>query len=85
MYRQLILAATLGLVCAFATTSARAYQLAPTQPAPQTHQPPQPARNDRLIESGSYVNKAGNTVHQPAHTVSGSAPTGATAQCRDGM
>lgn len=79
MYRQLILAVLFGLSCAFAVT-APAYQLAPSQPAQQTS----PAHDDRLIESGSYVNKAGNTVHRPAHTVSGNAPTGATAQCRDG-
>lgn len=81
MYRQFILAAVLGLACTFANTTP-AYQLAPSQPAPQTQQ--QPAHDDRLIESGSYVNAAGNTVHRPAHTVSGNAPTGATAQCRDG-
>ncbi|WP_343160927.1 DUF3761 domain-containing protein [Dyella sp. S184] len=81
MYRQLILAAALGLACAFAAP-APAYQLAPSPPAQQTQQTA-PAHDDRLIESGSYVNKAGNTVHRPAHTVSGNAPTGATAQCRD--
>jgi hypothetical protein len=82
MYRQLILAAALGLACAFATT-APAYQLAPSQPSQQTQQTP-PTHDDRLIESGTYVNKAGNTVHRPAHTESGRAPTGSTAQCRDG-
>ncbi|OOG42421.1 hypothetical protein B0E51_02760 [Rhodanobacter sp. C05] len=82
MYRQLILAAVLGLACVFATT-APAYQLTPPQPAQRTQQTPS-AHDDRLIESGSYVNKAGNTVHRPAHTVSGNAPTGATARCRDG-
>lgn len=39
---------------------------------------------DDLIEEGSYVNKDGNTVHRPAHTRSGKAPAGATAQCGDG-
>jgi hypothetical protein len=38
----------------------------------------------QLIEQGSYVNSSGNTVHRPAHTVSGQAPPGASAQCRDG-
>jgi hypothetical protein len=36
-----------------------------------------------LIEQGSYINHAGNSVHRPAHTVSGAVPAGATAQCRD--
>jgi hypothetical protein len=40
--------------------------------------------DDRLIEKGSYQNANGFQVHRPAHTVSGGAPTGATAQCRDG-
>ncbi|MEY2168374.1 MULTISPECIES: DUF3761 domain-containing protein [unclassified Rhodanobacter] len=84
MYRQLILATALGLACVFAT-AAPAYRLAPSQPAQPTQQrPTAPAHDDRLIEPGSYVNKAGNTVHRPAHTVSGNAPNGATAQCRDG-
>jgi len=42
------------------------------------------AHDDHLIESGSYINSAGNSVHRPAHTESGRAPTGASAQCRDG-
>lgn len=37
-----------------------------------------------LIEQGTYVNSSGNVVHRPAHTVSGDAPAGASAQCRDG-
>jgi hypothetical protein len=32
----------------------------------------------------TYRNRNGETVHSPAHTRSGQAPTGATAQCRDG-
>ena len=53
--------------------------------APQLRQPePQQAHDDHLIESGSYVNSVGNTVHRPAHTESGLPPTGASAQCRDG-
>jgi Protein of unknown function (DUF3761) len=38
----------------------------------------------QLIEQGSYVNRDGVVVHSPAHTVSGAAPAGASAQCRDG-
>ena len=82
MARHLVCTALCGLALAFSAT-APAYLLAPSQPAQQTQQTP-PAHDDRLIESGTYVNKAGNTVHRPAHTVSGNAPTGASAQCRDG-
>lgn len=32
----------------------------------------------------SYRNHDGQTVHSPAHSRSGAAPEGATAQCRDG-
>ncbi|MBM7123939.1 DUF3761 domain-containing protein [Dyella flava] len=38
----------------------------------------------QLIEQGSYVNRDGVVVHSPAHTVSGAAPSGASARCRDG-
>src|SRR5580698_4752246 len=38
----------------------------------------------RLVEHGHYVNKSGHVVHSPAHTRTGQAPSGATAQCRDG-
>ncbi|WP_343218471.1 DUF3761 domain-containing protein [Luteibacter sahnii] len=38
----------------------------------------------QLIEQGSYVNRQGQTIHRPAHTDTGQAPTGASAQCRDG-
>jgi len=51
-------------------------------------QPQQSAQNvangsTTLIEQGSYVNREGDSVHRPAHTVSGAVPAGATAQCRD--
>jgi hypothetical protein len=38
----------------------------------------------QLIEQGTYVNRDGVVVHDPAHTVSGAVPPGASAQCRDG-
>ncbi|SAK72108.1 hypothetical protein AWB75_03833 [Caballeronia catudaia] len=44
---------------------------------------PQPDESD-LDNHGHYVNRDGNTVHSPAHSRSGTVPTGATAQCRDG-
>ena len=38
----------------------------------------------RLVESGRYRNVDGAVVHSPAHTDNGTAPAGASAQCRDG-
>lgn len=81
------LAVALAMVGAPTTLLARGNSgessFAPLQSSQRTQQP-SPKQDDHLIESGSYTNTAGNTVHRPAHTVSGSAPTGATAQCRDG-
>jgi hypothetical protein len=37
-----------------------------------------------LVESGSYTNHDGQSIHRPAHTTTGQAPAGASAQCRDG-
>jgi hypothetical protein len=59
--------------------------------ATQGHAQQQPQQSARgvttgstaLIEQGSYINREGHSVHRPAHTVSGAAPAGATAQCRD--
>jgi len=57
-------------------------------PSDAHQQPQQSAQNvtngsTALIEQGSYINREGNSVHRPAHTVSGAVPAGATAQCRD--
>ncbi|WP_345778413.1 DUF3761 domain-containing protein [Dyella sp. 2HG41-7] len=73
----LFLALALGL-----SNSAFAQEAQPTQPQQST----QSVTNSstRLIERGSYVNKDGVVVHRPAHTESGAAPAGASAQCRDG-
>ena len=38
----------------------------------------------RLVEDGHYRNSDGTIVHSPAHTDTGTAPSGASAQCRDG-
>ena len=47
--------------------------------------PPQPDPNEsQLVEHGHYINKDGNVVHSPAHTVDGHVPAGASARCRDG-
>ncbi|WP_454826443.1 DUF3761 domain-containing protein [Paraburkholderia xenovorans] len=37
-----------------------------------------------LSNHNSYTNRDGNTVHAPARSLSGKAPEGATARCRDG-
>lgn len=74
-----------GCVALFSYVAKAAVSQRPTpQSTQQKVQQTQAAHDDRLIESGSYVNKAGDTVHRPAHTESGLPPTGATAQCRDG-
>jgi len=54
---------------------------APPRP---TQSQPQAADESTLIEDGHYTNKAGKSVHSPAHTTDGKAPEGATAKCRDG-
>jgi len=38
----------------------------------------------QLVEDGHYRNIDGAVVHSPAHTDTGAAPAGASAQCRDG-
>lgn len=78
MFKRLTLAA---LLCAvFSVTAAGQTVASATQPVAPTVQAPQP----HLIESGSYTNSAGVRVHSPAHTDTGAAPAGASAQCRDG-
>jgi Protein of unknown function (DUF3761) len=67
--RTAVLTATL----LFAATSAFAYV------APGT--PPDEAN---LSNHNTYTNRDGNTVHAPARSLSGNAPEGATARCRDG-
>lgn len=37
-----------------------------------------------LANHDSYVNSKGNVVHSPSKTISGKAPDGASAKCRDG-
>jgi hypothetical protein len=37
-----------------------------------------------LSNHNMYTNRDGNTVHAPARSLSGKAPDGATARCRDG-
>lgn len=49
-----------------------------------THSQSARPNEDGLIEHGHYTNKRGQDVHSPAHSLSGGAPTGATAKCGDG-
>ena len=56
----------------------------PLSYADETPAQPKTPNESQLIEHGSYVNKDGEVVHSPAHTVTGAAPTGASAKCRDG-
>jgi hypothetical protein len=37
-----------------------------------------------LSNHNTYTNRDGNTVHAPARSLSGKAPQGASARCRDG-
>ncbi|RZF28776.1 DUF3761 domain-containing protein [Paraburkholderia sp. UYCP14C] len=37
-----------------------------------------------LSNHNTYTNRDGNTVHAPAHSLSGKVPEGASALCRDG-
>jgi len=39
---------------------------------------------NNLVSHGHYVNKDKQIVHSPSKTVTGKAPSGASAQCRDG-
>ncbi|MBD8873840.1 DUF3761 domain-containing protein [Rhodanobacter sp. DHB23] len=75
----LALAATISFV---AIAPAAAFQNAQTTPTTAAA-PAAKGYDDHLVESGSYVNSDGQTVHRPAHTESGRPPEGATAQCRD--
>lgn len=74
-------AASPGCVVIFLYTQHASNEALGAQSAANTAQA---HRDDRLIEPGSYTSASGDTVHRPAHTVSGNSPNGATAQCRDG-
>lgn len=37
----------------------------------------------QLVEHGSYRNSSGDIVHSPAHSMTGTVPSGASARCRD--
>lgn len=57
----------------FSVTSAFAYVAPGTSPD-----------EANLSNHNAYTNRDGNTVHAPARSLSGKAPEGATARCRDG-
>lgn len=57
----------------FSVTSAFAYVAPGTSPD-----------EANLSNHNTYTNRDGNTVHAPARSLSGKAPEGATARCRDG-
>jgi Protein of unknown function (DUF3761) len=68
-------AAALTLLLSLSSGSAFAY----VAPVPGTA--PDEAN---LSNHNTYTNRDGNTVHAPARSLSGKAPQGATARCRDG-
>ncbi|WP_084544869.1 DUF3761 domain-containing protein [Derxia gummosa] len=73
-----------GLLALAATTGpAHARRLPGYHPAP-IHVAPTKYDESQFVEHRHYRNSAGQDVHSPAHTVSGKAPEGASAQCRDG-
>ncbi len=75
--KTFILAILLAL--SFAASTANARQ--PQEPALTQYAEP---NESGLVEHKHYVNSSGRTVHSPAHSISGAAPAGATATCRDG-
>ena len=38
----------------------------------------------QLVEHGTYTDRAGESVHSPAHSKNGTVPAGSSAQCGDG-
>ncbi|KAA8385899.1 DUF3761 domain-containing protein [Acetobacter sp. DmW_136] len=70
---------------AFALSAHAAHALAPsTYQSPPVRQQPQQPDESALLEHQHYQNSDGNSVHSPAHTRTGQAPSGATAKCGDG-
>lgn len=71
--RSTLRATVLALAAALASTHAFAFQ--PSDAAPN---------EGDLDNHHAYVNRDGQIVHAPAHSLSGRVPEGATARCRDG-
>jgi hypothetical protein len=80
--RRALLAGALAALLAPAVATARPTHAASAVPAsaPASAAPAAP----HLVEDGHYRNVDGAIVHSPAHTDTGAAPAGASAQCRDG-
>ncbi len=73
------------VLLAFLALGASAKPSAPALPASAASAALHATPNEsQLVEHGSYVNRSGSVVHRPAHSKTGAAPDGATAQCRDG-
>ena len=81
-----LVALLLAAACVLAPLRASARPAAAPVPASAAASAPAPAASaaPRLIEPGHYRNVDGAIVHVPAHTDTGAAPAGASAQCRDG-
>jgi len=72
-------------VLALAMSAAGAKPPAPPASAASVVRPVAAApAESQLVEHGQYINGSGAVVHSPACTISGQAPAGASAQCRDG-
>jgi hypothetical protein len=80
------LALPLALALAFAALVAQAIVWAKPSARPAASAPASAAASavPHLVEDGHYRNSDGAIVHSPAHTDTGTAPSGASAQCRDG-
>ena len=73
--RSMLRAAVLALTAALALASAHAFAFQSSDAAPN---------EGDLDNHRAYVNRDGQIVHAPAHSLSGRVPEGATARCRDG-
>ncbi|MFL9905064.1 DUF3761 domain-containing protein [Paraburkholderia sp. RL17-337-BIB-A] len=71
-FRPYAAAAAVATALLFSASSAFAY-VAPGSPD-----------ESNLSNHNTYTNRDGNAVHAPARSLSGKAPEGATARCRDG-
>ena len=78
-----LVALLLAAACALAPVHAPARPAAVRASAPASAAAPAASAAPRLVEAGHYRNVDGAIMHVPAHTDTGSAPAGASAQCRD--
>lgn len=74
------------VLAAMLTLASVSYAKEPPSPIPAPSSSPTPVKpvEDTLLEHKHYTNKKGEVVHSPAHTKTGKAPDGASAQCGDG-